>query len=339
MIIRILTALFVISFLHVAEGQMTMHNFIVTDAHGKSHNLYNDYLSQDKVVVIKFFFTTCPPCIANAPFWQEKYVQYGSGGQKIEFFSVTTQSFDSNTSVASFEQTYSQTMKGIGKDGNAPQVVDPFKNGAYGSWWGTPSFAVISPNKTLTYPVFFSELDAAIEAAKTQVPAPTPTTTVNLQLLSNNFDIPEGHVKFYLKPQSASTPKIEIQKNNDGKYAFSYPSELYPEMANPEIVMESNGPAYTTKVSASDLLAMQKHILGLETLTPSYKLLAADVNSDGKVTASDILNIRKVILGLSDIFPNNTPSYKSIPEKLTVNPNPGATVPLDFTIVKIGNVN
>ncbi|MBL0101552.1 MAG: hypothetical protein IPP49_17190 [Saprospiraceae bacterium] len=77
-------------------------------------------------------------------------------------------------------------------------------------------------------------------------------------------------------------------------------------MANPEITMESFAPAYTSKVSASDVLAIQKHILGFESLSPSYKLIAADVNSDSKITASDILNIKKVILGLVSSFPNNT---------------------------------
>jgi hypothetical protein len=39
--------------------------------------------------------------------------------------------------------------------------------------------------------------------------------------------------------------KIEITKNNAGKYAFSYPSTTYPEMTEPEIIMESNALAYT----------------------------------------------------------------------------------------------
>ncbi|MBK8704908.1 MAG: redoxin domain-containing protein [Saprospiraceae bacterium] len=42
-------------------------NFTLTDSDGQSHNLYTDYLDQGKTVVIKFFFTTCPPCNAMAP--------------------------------------------------------------------------------------------------------------------------------------------------------------------------------------------------------------------------------------------------------------------------------
>ena len=332
--------LFVFMFL-LATGsgaaQMTMHNFTVTDVDGQTHNLYQNYLDNGKVVVIKFFFTTCPPCIANAPLWQQKYVQWGSGTQNVQFFSVTTLGSDNNPQVINFENTYNQTMKGISTEGNASAVTTPFKSGTYGPWYGTPAFAVIAPNKNLTYPVDFSELDAAINAALGQ--PVNQVTTFNLQVQTNNVDIPTDHVKFFVKPENSFTPKVEIPKNSQGLYSFTYPSTNYPLMTNPVIVMESFGPAYTSKVSASDILAIQKHILGLESLSPSYKLAAADANGDNKVTAGDMLQIRKVILGISTEFPNGVPSYKSIPAVQPFTAVPGNTVNVDFTVVKTGNVN
>jgi len=318
------------------NGQMTMHNFTATDTDGQVHRLYQDYLDNGKVVVIKFFFTTCPPCISNAPFWQQKYVQWGSGTGNVQFFSVTTLGSDNNPQVINFENTYNQTMKGISTEGNASAVTTPFKSGTYGPWYGTPSFAVIAPDKTLNYGLDFSELDAAINAALGQ---PSAVTTFNLQISTDNLAIPDGHVKFFVKPQNAGTPKIEIPKNSQGAYTFTYPGSLVPQMTDPVIVMESFGPAYTSKVSASDILAIQKHILGLETLSPSYKLVAADTNGDNKITAGDLLQIKKVILGLSTEFPNGTPSYKSIPASQPFTSVPGSTVPVTFTVVKTGNVN
>lgn len=336
----IFSIIFTVVFLSKAVGQKSIHDFTVTDTHGKTHNLYNDYLSKDAVVVIKFFFTSCPPCIANAPLWQQKYVELGSGTKKVEFFSASILTSDSNAGVAAFESLYNQTMKGVGNDGNASLITGPFRDGSYGSWWGTPSFVVIAPDKSFTYPVFFNDLDDAINQAKTKTSVVTiPPTTVSLNLQSNNFEIPQGHVKLFLKPKNAATPKIEITKNNEGKYAFSYPSTTYPEMTEPEIIMESNALAYTNALTAFDIVTIQKHILGITELSPSYKLLAADVNSDGKITAFDLVTLRKIILGVSETFPNNTPSYKSIPEKLSFSPTPGTQVPLEFTIVKIGNVN
>lgn len=318
-------------------AQNTMHNFNVTDTEGHMHRLYEDYSDKGKVVVIKFFFTTCPPCISNAPHWQQKYVQWGSGNQDVEFFSATILTSDNNPQVNNFENTYNQTMKGISNEGNASSIVSPFRNGVYGSWYGTPSFAVIAPDKKLYYPVFFEDLDATINLAKNTTT--TAVTTVNVQLTTNSLDIPDGHIKLFIKPKNAISPKIEIQKNTSGQYTFTYPSATFPEMNEPEVIMESFGPAYTTKVSASDILAIQKHILQLQLLTPSYKLVAADVNGDNKITASDLLNIRKVILQLSPSFPNNTPSYKAIPASQTLSVSPGNTIPVNFTIVKMGNVN
>ena len=92
-VIIIFLLVFVTSYINA----QTMHNFTVTDIKGKSHKLYEDYSNQNKVVVIKFFFTTCPPCNSNAPLWQQKYVQHGSGAQGVQFFTVTTISSDNNT--------------------------------------------------------------------------------------------------------------------------------------------------------------------------------------------------------------------------------------------------
>lgn len=333
----IMVVLFLPILCEKVSAQQTIPDFTVTDVDGQIHRLYADYLDQDKVVVIKFFFTTCPPCIANAPSWQQEYVEWGAGSQGVEFFNMTTLSSDNNPAVINFENAYGQTMKGISSSGGSLNVVNPFKSGTYGAWYGTPSFVVIAPDRTLQYPVFFNELDAAIETAKGNTSV--PPTTVNLVLPADFNTIPEGHVKFYVSPANQNSPKIEILKNNQGLLSFSYPSAQYPEMTNPEVYMESFGPAYTTRVSASDILAIQKHILQLTLLNSPEKLLAADVNSDNKITANDMLNIRKVILGLSTGFPNSTPSYKAIPERKSFSPSPGNTVSLDFSVVKMGNVN
>ncbi len=321
-------------------GQMTMHNFTVTDSQGSSHNLYTSYLDQGKTVVIKFFFTTCPPCIAISPQWQAKYVEWGSGNKDVEFLEATTITSDDNAKVNAFKSTYGLTMKGISNEGNASAIVDPFKLGTYGSWWGTPSFVVIAPNRTMNYPIFFSELEDAIVATGAKKPGgsiPDPTT-VQLNIQSHNLNIPSGHVKFYLTPKNASTPKIEIVKNNQNQYVFSYPSTSYPDMGQVVVIMESDAPGYTNAITALDALDVQKHILGLKQLTTNYQLSGADVNSDTKVTANDVLQIKRIILGLITQFPN-TPSYKCLTCNQVIVPDPGNTVTLNIEVVKSGNVN
>lgn len=54
------------------------------------------------------------------------------------------------------------------------------------------------------------------------------------------------------------------------------------------------------KVNALDLLQVQKHILGINTLNGTYKL-SGDTSGDGKINALDLLQVQKYILGLSSI--------------------------------------
>ena len=105
------------------------------------------------------------------------------------------------------------------------------------------------------------------------------------------------------------------------------------------IVVEATGAASDGSVTANDLFRIRKHLLQFEEFTEPYQLLAADVNSDDRITASDLLRLWKVLLELEDDFPNDTPSWKSIPAQIELSQDPGQTIDLDFELVKIGNVN
>lgn len=54
------------------------------------------------------------------------------------------------------------------------------------------------------------------------------------------------------------------------------------------------------KISSTDLLAVQKHILKLQELGGVY-LTACDANHDGRFTATDLLVIQKHILKLGEL--------------------------------------
>lgn len=73
-------------------------------------------------------------------------------------------------------------------------------------------------------------------------------------------------------------------------------------------------------VTTYDLTLISKHVLGLELLDSPYKIIAADVNQDGKVTTFDIIVLRKLILGIIDELPNGK-SWRFLPEGY-VFPNP-----------------
>ncbi|WP_235296393.1 SdrD B-like domain-containing protein [Portibacter marinus] len=111
---------------------------------------------------------------------------------------------------------------------------------------------------------------------------------------------------------------------------------------------------YMNGVSTLDLLLIQRHILGISELGSPYKLIAADVNRDGKVTGSDILQLRKMILGIQDSFSNNTswrfldatyqfldprdPWAQAIPETYEIY-DLASNMVVDFLGLKVGDVN
>ena len=109
-------------------------------------------------------------------------------------------------------------------------------------------------------------------------------------------------------------------------------------------------------VTTFDLTLISKHILGIEALDSPYKMIAADVNQDGKITTFDIVTLRKLILGITTelpngkswrflpenyVFPNpQNPFMPTFPEQIEV-PNTADPVPSDYRFkgVKIGDVN
>jgi hypothetical protein len=74
-------------------------------------------------------------------------------------------------------------------------------------------------------------------------------------------------------------------------------------------------------ISTYDLLLISKHILNIEPLDASWKMIAADVNRSGSITNFDIIELRKLLLGLYEKFPNNT-SWRFYAAYCQFPPNP-----------------
>ncbi len=109
---------------------------------------------------------------------------------------------------------------------------------------------------------------------------------------------------------------------------------------------------YLNGVSTLDIIVIQRHILGLQTLDSPFKMVAADVNNDESISAIDLIELRKLILGIYDDLPNNT-SWKMVDASTIVdplNPWPVSEVRIinslsqnmmqeNFVGVKVGDVN
>lgn len=108
-------------------------------------------------------------------------------------------------------------------------------------------------------------------------------------------------------------------------------------------------------VTTLDLLLINKHILGADTLNSPYKLIAADANNSRSVTTFDVVELRKLILGVYSELPNNTawrfvdadyeflsptPFAFPFPEFASgSNPSPLNPPIHNFVAVKVGDVN
>ena len=106
-------------------------------------------------------------------------------------------------------------------------------------------------------------------------------------------------------------------------------------------------------VSTLDLVLIQKHILGLQTLESSYDIIAGDINGDARLTATDLVDLRMLILGVVEDFPNND-SWRFVDagqqfadpsnpfpfnEIINISNLSGNQLDEDFIGVKIGDVN
>ena len=133
--------------------------------------------------------------------------------------------------------------------------------------------------------------------------------------------------------------------------SFGYePSPGNPEFIEPE---KTDNPA--NGVSSIDLVAIKKHLLGIESLDSPYKLIAADANNSGGISTMDVVELKQLILDPSIGLANNdswrfvvasyefpdssNPWLEAFPEAIYYDDPVGFFVNQDFIGVKIGDVN
>ncbi|MEN0003864.1 MAG: peroxidase family protein [Bacteroidota bacterium] len=92
-----------------------------------------------------------------------------------------------------------------------------------------------------------------------------------------------------------------LNSDTDGNVFFGLVAACDAESLTAERIDAANN-----GVSTLDIIRIQRHILGVQSLSSPYKHIAADVDNSGAISVSDIIEIRKVVLSVSTAFPNNT---------------------------------
>lgn len=142
-------------------------------------------------------------------------------------------------------------------------------------------------------------------------------------------------------------PKKQLT-DSDGKYQFA---DLTP-LNDYSVRLEREG-SYKDGISTLDLVLIQRHILKVQELEGPYKIIAADVTGDDKISAADLVALRKLILGIENKFPS-MPSWRFIDrytefsdpkqpfpvnDKMTMYDMSTSYLEADFVAIKLGDVN
>ncbi len=88
--------------------------------------------------------------------------------------------------------------------------------------------------------------------------------------------------------------------DDEGGYLFTRNAENFSY----DITLE-NDRNHSNGVSTFDLLRMQQHIIQTNVLDSPYKIIAADIDFDGKISVADIVEGRRLVLGLIEQFEFN----------------------------------
>lgn len=140
-----------------------------------------------------------------------------------------------------------------------------------------------------------------------------------------------------------------IRTDDKGRYAFPG-----MPMGGSYQVMPIKDDDVLAGISTKDIIAIQRHLLGLASIEDPYALIAADVNKSNSISARDLTELRRVILGIQPTFSNNAswrfiesdykfpdsdnPWFEKFPEFHDINILM-SDEEVNFTGVKIGDVD
>ncbi len=148
----------------LAAQAQTPPDFTATDTDGNTLNLYST-LASGKSIMLDFFFTTCPPCIANVPNIEHIYQQFGAGSGDFDIWAINDRNTDAQ--LVAYNAQYGVTNPSVsGTEGGGLAVVNSY-SGTY-NFTGFPTYAVICSDQSVTWDIWpistnAPEIKAALE--------------------------------------------------------------------------------------------------------------------------------------------------------------------------------
>lgn len=333
--IRLPILIFLFTF-SISIFAQTAPDFKITTTDNESIGLYANYLDEGKSVVIELFFVDCPPCRSFAPFMANLHSEMVEREIQVEFVSLSISAGDTDENVNEFKSEFKHDWPFAHYGGGSEEAARPYLDGTFGQFFGTPTIAVISPDRTVNYVKRIFNSEGYIEAIETAI--------IESQTAFNEVEEPatavvsggintlkgEGLAGVTVNFSGAKDTTIITDANGSFQTGSLLADESYT------VALEKNNDA-ANGVTTLDIIFITKHILGIDTFTTSQEHIAADVNKSGGVTTFDIVTMRRLILGAISEFPNTT-SWVFEPAEIQISSLADLGT-LSFTAIKIGDLN
>jgi len=181
-------------------------------------------------------------------------------------------------------------LKGSGDPNVAAVPIELWVGDAAGNWDYCLTYIAVQDNMDACPDDAGADEASTMISGKVETPDGKSIGDVDLNLTSNN----PAYDKFVAGINGTYVfPKLESGMNYE--------------------VNASKSGAYNNGISTYDVLKITRHILGTESFTSPYNIIASDVNGNGKVSTSDVLALRRLILSIKEDFGANQTSWNFIP--------------------------
>jgi hypothetical protein len=132
----------------------------------------------------------------------------------------------------------------------------------------------------------------------------TINATVNPSVNGRIYHPLKGNISNIKITQSGTVANTYTASGNYAAPCINATSNIILRPIKNNDITKANG------INATDILFIQRHILGSPKLNSTYKIIAADVNGDKVVNATDVLRIKRLILGTDTTFTKGTGANK-----------------------------
>ncbi len=278
-------------------------DFTLTDSNGNELELYADYLNQGKTVVLKFFFTYCPPCNSTAPQLVPFYEMWGNGMGDVEMISLSIVSNDTDQDVNDYKNMYGHLWPGVGSDGGSQDAVEPYIDDTWGNFLGTPTFAVIAPDGSVQFDPRGSGFGATLDSLNAAILATgARMAESNIQVQGNVSGLQQSTVGFAQIGVMNQGNALALT-NNEGNFDFT---EVLPIFESQTLTVQVADTARAS-VNVLDAIRIQKHILSIQPFTTPFERLSADVDRSGEINILDVIAILRYIATKPSVMDDQAP--------------------------------